>query len=126
MIQQARLSNTGYQLIEKCSPEEYVEIQSYCDCFIGTRMHSLIMCAVAGTPFLGLNYNPKVRDFMKSLNLHQYCLDYSVHGVSLLDEKFTELLGNTHEVKEQIIDEREELKTQIKEIMEKDFLAHSA
>jgi polysaccharide pyruvyl transferase WcaK-like protein len=37
------------------------------DLVIGERLHAAIMAAAAGTPFVGVEYRPKVRDFARSV-----------------------------------------------------------
>ena len=89
-------------LVEKCKPEEYIQIQSLCDFFIGTRLHSLIMCAVANTAFIGINYHPKVRDFMQQLDCEEYCLDLADVDFRKLTEKFDSLVASQTSMREKI------------------------
>ncbi len=100
IITEASLKEDSYLLIEKCKPEEYIEIQSICDFFIGTRMHSLIMSAVAGTPFIGLNYNPKVKDFMELTAVSSYCIEYNETALGSLNKVFAEMVKYKSELRD--------------------------
>ncbi len=44
------------------------------DLFIGEKLHSVILAACTYTPHIMIEYRPKCRDFMESLNLGQYNL----------------------------------------------------
>jgi polysaccharide pyruvyl transferase WcaK-like protein len=114
-IVSTNLDEDAWVLVEKCDPEEYIQILSRCDFFIGTRMHSMIMSAVANTPFLGVNYNPKVRDFMKQLDCEEYCLELAEVEAERLNQKFTTLVNTHTEVQNKI--------THNVEIMQKNILA---
>ncbi|MGB9624127.1 MAG: glycosyltransferase [Phycisphaerae bacterium] len=42
---------------------------------VGARLHSLIFAASGGVPCVGINYEPKVRGFMRAVGLEDYCID---------------------------------------------------
>jgi polysaccharide pyruvyl transferase WcaK-like protein len=113
LIASVGLDENTWALVEKCDPEEYIQILSNCDFFIGTRMHSMIMSAVANTPFLGVNYNPKVRDFMKQLDCEDYCLELAEVEADQLNEKFTALRDSQTEVRKKIARNVEIMQTNI-------------
>lgn len=110
--------NSNFLLIKKCRPEEYIKIQSFCHYFMGMRMHSLILSAVAGTAFLGINYHPKVKDFMDSLGCINYCLDFEEIKDKQLPIKFDKLLKNNFKIKKQIKRKVKELVNRIKKCIE--------
>lgn len=43
-----------------------------CEVFVGEKLHACAMAAVAGVPFMALEYQPKVRDFAESLDMGDY------------------------------------------------------
>lgn len=53
-------------------PEEIVALASEQDVIIGTRLHSLILAVNAGTPVIGIEYHPKVKDFMATIDNEQF------------------------------------------------------
>jgi polysaccharide pyruvyl transferase WcaK-like protein len=42
---------------------------------IGARLHSLIFAAHSGVPIIGIGYGPKVRRFLRALDLEEFCVD---------------------------------------------------
>lgn len=48
----------------KCSAEEYMSLVANCAVLVGTRLHAMIFSLMAGTPFLGISYDPKVDSFL--------------------------------------------------------------
>jgi hypothetical protein len=48
--------------------DETMALLASSDLVIGERLHAVIMAAAAGTPFVGLEYRPKVRDFARSVS----------------------------------------------------------
>lgn len=113
LIDKVDLSKDDYLLIEKCKPEEYITIQTMCVCFIGTRLHSLIMGAIAPVPLIGLNYNPKVHDFMGSLGLAKYCLEYNELSLDLLVSTFNNAISQGAELRIRISEKVSSLKKEI-------------
>lgn len=47
------------------------------DLLIGMRMHSNILAAIQGTPFIGIGYEHKTRGIAHQLNSEKYVIDYS-------------------------------------------------
>lgn len=41
---------------------------------LGMRLHSILMAVNTGTPFISINYNPKVANILKTLNLGKYLI----------------------------------------------------
>lgn len=56
------------------SVEETLRHIQSCDLFIGQKLHSVILACCTYTPSIMLEYRPKCRDFMASLDLEQYNL----------------------------------------------------
>jgi polysaccharide pyruvyl transferase CsaB len=42
---------------------------------LGMRLHSILMAINTGTPFVAINYNPKVENILETLNLHKFLVD---------------------------------------------------
>ncbi len=47
--------------------DETMGLMASADLVVGERLHATIMAAAAGTPFVGVEYRPKVRDFARSV-----------------------------------------------------------
>jgi polysaccharide pyruvyl transferase CsaB len=44
-----------------------------CEIFVATRFHSAVFCVKSLTPFVAIDYDPKVRGFMRQIGLEEYC-----------------------------------------------------
>ncbi len=49
-----------------------MEVLASADVVVGERLHAAIMAAAAGTPFVGLEYRPKLRDFARSVDQEDF------------------------------------------------------
>ena len=58
------------------SLESALKIYSQLDLLIGMRMHSNILSAVQGVPFIAVAYEHKTKGISKYVGLERYCLDY--------------------------------------------------
>ena len=54
--------------------DEFIEMAKQSSLIIGMRLHSLILGASVGVPVIGLEYMPKVKAFMDSINQSDYSL----------------------------------------------------
>lgn len=89
-------------------PQNILDFTGTMDYVIGMRLHSLIMAAAAGVPYMGLSYDPKVKSFVetmgvgKVIDIHQ--LD-TEEAISYLESVINQL----DELKETINFKRNEL-----------------
>ncbi|HHU92721.1 MAG TPA: polysaccharide pyruvyl transferase CsaB [Halanaerobiaceae bacterium] len=61
----------GKVLLEaNSSPLEMLEKYREMDVFLGVRLHSLIFAAIANIPFVGLEYDPKIRGFIQLMGIN--------------------------------------------------------
>jgi polysaccharide pyruvyl transferase CsaB len=66
-----QLMKSPAQVIDKVlTAREAGSIIGSLDLLIGMRLHSLILAAVAGVPFIGISYDPKIKRFLNQLGLH--------------------------------------------------------
>jgi len=81
---------------DRLSVSELISLIASCDVLIGTRLHSLILSLVAGTPFLAFSYQPKVEAFCKRIGFERYViplsnqLDISERQILTLLQELTE------------------------------------
>lgn len=61
---------------------------------VGMRYHSNIFSAKMGTPFVSISYEQKMKGFMESVNLSDYCIDVEMLSGEILEEYFQKLLHN--------------------------------
>ncbi|WP_181405542.1 polysaccharide pyruvyl transferase family protein [Microbacterium sp. SGAir0570] len=64
---------------------------------IGTRLHMCVLGVAAGVPTLSLEYRPKCRDFMASVNAERYCLRVDQLERDLVEAVGDELLAKSRE-----------------------------
>jgi len=88
----------------KTTIAETMGIISNAESVVAVRLHMLIFGAVAGKPVLGVNYDPKVKSFMHSMQL-DCCLD----PTEISD-------GNFHGKVDKFLEDSEEIKLKITEI----------
>ncbi|MDF2593968.1 MAG: csaB [Clostridia bacterium] len=77
------------------------EVVSYTACFefiIGMRLHSLIMAAAQKVSMIGLSYDPKVRDFMKDMEI-PYCIEVQHIGSNELIYMIQRLMDDKNALK---------------------------
>ncbi len=99
VIEKVRLLMTHAAHTEVCGAdrpvEEIVERIGGCQVFAGTRLHSLVYAAKKHIPFLGLNYDPKIGAFCKTLGmpyLNLYEVGYLTESIQSLWERKDPLL----------------------------------
>jgi len=74
----ALLSNREY------SPYEIKGVLSQVSLLCGMRLHSVILASGGLTPVIGINYQSKVRHYLKRLGLEGYCLNFDDFNVDNL------------------------------------------
>jgi len=53
----------------RADPLEAYSALAACEIFLGEKLHACAMAAVAGVPFIAMEYQPKVRDFTASIGM---------------------------------------------------------
>ena len=61
---------------------------------VGMRYHSNIFSAKMGTPFVSVSYEQKMKGFMQSIGLSNYCIDLNDLSENVLSDKFRQLEVN--------------------------------
>jgi polysaccharide pyruvyl transferase CsaB len=74
---------------------------SHCQLIVGMRLHSLVFATSAGVPVVALAYDAKVQQFMKSLELTDYCIELS----SLTGDQLAQVMEAAWERQKQIHEE---------------------
>lgn len=64
----AKLPTGAIVLERSMTMEDTISVFDGAELVIGLRLHSLIFAAVAGTPMVGISYDPKVDAFLKRVN----------------------------------------------------------
>ena len=72
---------------EPYTPEQLLGVLGRCRLVVAMRLHALIFAAAAGVPVLGIEYDPKVEQFLESTGQKSITLDETVSG--LLEERIS-------------------------------------
>lgn len=82
------------------TPDYYqvIQLMARSTAVVGMRLHSLIFSSLAHTPFIGLSYSDKVRQFARQIQMEEQILDWSTLDLELLKERFEILLRHREEI----------------------------
>lgn len=78
-----------------------------CEIFLGEKLHANAMAAIAGVPFISLEYQPKVRDFAESLDMGPWVASTAERSHEAIVELVESLRGARHAEQEKLIAARE-------------------
>lgn len=70
----ARMRSQRTHLVRLTRPAEYLAVLGCLSAMVGGRMHPTILAATAGTPIVGLSYNPKFEGVFELLGLPHRCI----------------------------------------------------
>ncbi|MBT4456598.1 hypothetical protein HOC54_05660 [Candidatus Peregrinibacteria bacterium] len=73
---------------------------------IGVRLHSVLMAINTETPFIAINYNPKVRNLLKTLGLSKFVIE----PADATPENITQLYKTILEKEDQVVKKLKEVK----------------
>jgi hypothetical protein len=97
----ARLPATAASAVRLTQPatvEAYLQAVGECALVVGERLHSVVLAAAAGTPVVSLEYQPKCRDFMDSLDAADRCLRVDRLGRGELVDRVAAVLDDVDAV----------------------------
>lgn len=78
------------------------EIFKEADFALGIRLHSILTAVSNNTPFIGINYNPKVKNTLKSMNLEEYLIEPEDVDSEKLIELFKKSANEKDHIKKQL------------------------
>mgnify|MGYP001375800061 CR=1 FL=1 len=88
----ARLGPAAGPLFDsRLQPLETFSMLASCDLFLGEKLHANAMAAVAGVPFVALEYQPKVRDFAASLDMEPWVVSTAERDPAVVVARIREL-----------------------------------
>lgn len=93
---------------EDLEPEEWLSIISQLSLVIGMRLHSVIFSCQVSTPFIALNYDPKIRYFVESLSLPELLLEYNHISFPEIKKRVEYILENKDDIKKVLTKKTEE------------------
>ncbi len=74
---------------------------------IGMRLHSILMAVNTGTPFIAVNYNPKVSNILSSMKLKGFIVEMKEMDFEKMRKLLEEILSNQEEVQKRILTARD-------------------
>lgn len=80
------------------------DVYSRLDAILGMRMHSNIIAATQGVPFVAIAYEYKTQGIAEMLGMSKYCMPCSTLGQTQLSEMITEVLRNKKQLRSVILD----------------------
>ncbi len=84
-----------------------------CELFMGEKLHANAMAAVAGVPFISLEYQPKVRDFAKSLDMSSWVVSTAERNPHVLIELVQNLRNQRKAEAQKLFFARNKLRTDL-------------
>lgn len=100
MMRRAGTPELPYVFGYRSTPDA-LELLASASLVVGERLHSLVLAAACRTPFVGLEYRPKVRDFARSVDADHWVLRTDQVDGPALRARVAELDGRRDDVVEE-------------------------
>jgi polysaccharide pyruvyl transferase WcaK-like protein len=114
--------SASLQLYDAESVSHFLQLARSADLVVASRLHSLILSAVAETPLVAISYGRKVSQMMSDLGLEEFCLELVNLRFGRLQEVVSRVLKMRQELKvglmEMLLKYRAELNVQYRNIQE--------
>jgi polysaccharide pyruvyl transferase WcaK-like protein len=81
--------------------------------FLGEKLHANAMAAVVGVPFIALEYQPKILDFTKSLNMEDWTISTAERDPNLLIEKIQSVRSQREEIRGRMLKSKNVLRDRL-------------
>lgn len=91
-----------YHLKHDHSIEKVLEEFASADFVLGMRLHSIISAIKTQTPFIALNYAPKIKNFLQYVRLSDHLFDIDQFEVEDLIRKFNEIHKNREKISQKM------------------------
>lgn len=114
----AKIKNKNVDVLKIKKPHTVkgaLEAYSNIDLLLGMRMHSNILAAIQGTPFVAVSYEYKTEGIMESLGVKQFCISCE----EMTANKLTNLLNDLYKAKSTVRKRIEESIKSIKSVEDK-------
>lgn len=95
---------------EELHPGQILSLYSKFTFIIGMRFHSILFAAMMDKPFIAINYDPKVRYFVYSLELPELLIDLSQISVKNIDFKLQYIIANRKRIQSILNEKKEQFK----------------
>ncbi|WP_457572982.1 polysaccharide pyruvyl transferase family protein [Desulfolithobacter sp.] len=82
----------AHEITDHLSVRDTLALYHGCSMALCTRLHANVYAAIQGVPTVAISYNPKVYNFMESVDCEKYCIDLCDLNIDIVAAKTTELL----------------------------------
>lgn len=110
IIELINMKEESYFLKDEYSPEEVLAIISRLTLVLGVRLHSLMFSCLMNIPFIAVNYDPKVENFVKNLELDDLLTDSDDLSLKNVQKKVEYIMENYEQIKNLLIKKDKTLK----------------
>jgi len=101
----------------RTQPLETFSAISACDVFVGEKLHANAMAAIAGVPFVALEYQPKVRDFARSVALGEWVVSAAERDPQVLIDLIETQRSQREALKVKMTAARDELRKRLSDFV---------
>ncbi len=91
---------------EKLNPKEILSLISEFTLIIGMRLHSIIFATINEIPFIAIEYNSKVKDYVNSLSLNELLINLNQLTVKNIEDKLKYIDINEKMIKSRLKEKR--------------------
>ncbi len=88
------------------------DVYSKSDLLLGARMHSNILAALQGTPYVAVAYEYKTTGISDFIGVKNYCIDINKTNARILNEKLLLLEKNRNQVSQELLHSLKTIRTQ--------------
>jgi len=89
---------------EWCNIHSTLDLIAGCKMLIGEKLHSIGLSAAAGTPFIGLEYQPKCLEIAQSVGFEKYMVRTDIASEKNIMGLFEALSNNYDEMKQKLVE----------------------
>ncbi|MFA7685642.1 MAG: polysaccharide pyruvyl transferase family protein [Candidatus Gracilibacteria bacterium] len=105
-------------LIDEHDIEKIIRVYLESEMVFGMRLHSLISAIKTDTPFMAINYAPKVKDFLESSGMEDHFLNLNEINPEKLKKQFTKVFTKKEDIISQLKKYNEKAKESHEEMEE--------
>lgn len=95
--------NCKYVIIDRqLSHKETLAILKQCEFAIVERLHAVIFSCIFGTPFVAINYDPKVKSLCRDIDMQQSIIDIKEFDVESMLKTICNAIDNSENISEHL------------------------
>ena len=113
----AHIKRDCYVFEKTIEPQEMMDLFGEFDLVIAMRLHALIFAAIAGTPMVGIGYDPKINAFLGQIGMPQALALETLNAEDLTQQAMAQWTTR-NEIKALLKSKAEQMKRQANELAE--------